>query len=149
MRDIFESLGRPGLGVLLQELKLDVSTEEFLNAERAFTYADLYAIFENKKVVVWLTPHASLVRDTRIWMNYRDQLEMSHHFYFNAEGKDIVALASSSEHLLEICDVIIRLLAASAVYSVILSMSDFRDTAVLINAPTLEYLMERCRSLKV
>jgi hypothetical protein len=29
---------------LLQELNLDASTEEFLSAERAFTYADLYAV---------------------------------------------------------------------------------------------------------
>jgi hypothetical protein len=66
-----------------------------------------------------------------------------------ADGKDIVALARSPEHLLEISDVVIRLLAATAVYTVILGgISGSWDTA-LINAPTLAYLMERCRSLKV
>jgi hypothetical protein len=41
---------------LLRELNLDVSTEEFLSAERAFTYADLYAMIGNGDTVVWLTP---------------------------------------------------------------------------------------------
>jgi hypothetical protein len=40
---------------LLQELNLDVSLEELLSAERAFTYADLYAIFENEKTVITLS----------------------------------------------------------------------------------------------
>ena len=31
---------------LLRELNLDVSTEELLSAERAFTYADLYVCWE-------------------------------------------------------------------------------------------------------
>jgi hypothetical protein len=30
-----------------EELNLDVSTEELLSAERAFTYADLYAMLGN------------------------------------------------------------------------------------------------------
>jgi hypothetical protein len=33
----------------LQELDLDVSTEELLSAERAFTYADLYAMLEKHR----------------------------------------------------------------------------------------------------
>jgi hypothetical protein len=42
-------------------------------------------------------------------------------FRFNADGKDMIAFARSHEHLLEICDVVLRLLAASAVHTVILS----------------------------
>jgi hypothetical protein len=46
----------------LQELNLNVSTEAFLSAERAFTYApDLYALVGNRKTVAWLTPYAAVV----------------------------------------------------------------------------------------
>jgi hypothetical protein len=51
---------------LLKELSMDVSTEELLNAERAFTYTDLYAMTENENAVVWLTPHAAVVLVTGI-----------------------------------------------------------------------------------
>jgi hypothetical protein len=60
----------------------------------------------------------------------------------------IVALARSPEHLLEICDVVLRLLAVSVVHSVILDNWISPDGA-LINAPTLAYMMEQCQSLKV
>jgi hypothetical protein len=41
----------------LQEVNLDVSTEEFLSAERAFTFADLYAMLESgDNMVAWFTP---------------------------------------------------------------------------------------------
>jgi hypothetical protein len=46
---------------LLQELNLDVSIQELLSAERALTYADVYAILGNQNAVVWLTPHAFIV----------------------------------------------------------------------------------------
>jgi hypothetical protein len=46
----------------LQELNRDVSTEELLSAERAFTYADLYAMLGNRNTIAWLTPHAAVVR---------------------------------------------------------------------------------------
>jgi hypothetical protein len=46
----------------LQELNLDVSTEEFLSAERGFTYADLYAMIGNESTLAWLTPRAAVVR---------------------------------------------------------------------------------------
>jgi hypothetical protein len=45
----------------LQELKLDVPTEEFLSADKAFTYADLYAMLANENAVLWLTPHAAVI----------------------------------------------------------------------------------------
>jgi hypothetical protein len=35
------------------DLILDVSTDEFLSAERAFTYADLYAMLGNGDTVAW------------------------------------------------------------------------------------------------
>jgi hypothetical protein len=41
----------------LSELNLNVSTEELL-AERAFTYADLYAVLEVNMRFLWLTPQA-------------------------------------------------------------------------------------------
>jgi hypothetical protein len=66
-------------------------------------------------------------------------------FCCSADGNKIVALARSPEHLLEISDVVVRLLAASVVHSVLLSSL----AGVLINAPTLAYLMEQCQSLNV
>jgi hypothetical protein len=55
-------------------------------------------------------------------------------------------LAGSPEHL-EICDVVLRLLAASDVHSVRLDKCGCYDDA-LLNAPTLAYLLEQCQSLK-
>jgi hypothetical protein len=153
MYDIFESQGRLGRvrghhPELLQELNLDVSTEELLSAETAFTYADLYATLRNRDTVAWLTPHTAVVREgdrgvVKAW----GQLHGSCGFCCSADGKDIIALARSPEHLLEICDVVFRLLAVSVVHSVILSTRNSLDGA-LINAPSLAYLMEQCQSLK-
>jgi hypothetical protein len=146
-RDLAESQGHRVSSEELQELDLEVSTEEFLSAERAFTYADLYAMLENRNTFVWLTSHAYVAhsegREVDNWW-----LDDACHFCFNADGKEISALAHSPEHLLGICDVVLRLLAASsAVHSVILHDWDPRNA--LINAPTLGYLMEQCQSLKV
>jgi hypothetical protein len=77
----------------LQELNLDVSTDEFLSAERGFTYADLFSILRNRNAVAWLTSHAAVARNGWGGM-YR--------FHFDADGKAIYALARSPEHLLEI-----------------------------------------------
>jgi hypothetical protein len=158
MRDILQSHGvcnrkllrRPGLRKLLRELNLDVSTEEFLSADKAFTYANMYTMLKNVDTVLWLTPHAFVVRAAWIGV-YRyswEDLDGSRHVYFNVDGKDIVALARSPEHLLEISDVVKRLLAASTVDSVLISKWKSRDTA-FINAPTVACLMEQCHSLKV
>jgi hypothetical protein len=134
----------------LQELNLDVSTEELLCVERAFTYSDLYAVLlGNEHTVAWLTPHAAVAKGEIVervvlsWM----RLNQPYHFCFRADGKDIVALACSSEHLSEICDVVLRLLARSVVHSVYLQ--EWRSHGALINAPTLAYLMEHCPSLKL
>jgi hypothetical protein len=153
MYDLLMSQGRHdgfrGPRKLLRELNLDVSTEELLCAKRAFTYADLYAMMGNGKTVAWLTPHASVVVFS--WVHSWVQLDESWRFSFSADGKIIYALARSFEHLLEICDVVLRLLAASDVSSVILQRWSCPGD-VSINAPTptsVAYLMEQCQSLKV
>jgi hypothetical protein len=133
----------------LQELNLDVSTEAFFSAaERAFTFSDLHALLGNENMVVWLTPHAVVMpergRGIFPWILLGGSCSIS----FKADGKVIVALASSPEHLLEICDVVLRLLVASVVQSVHLHNWERHDIA-LINAASLTYLMEQCQSLKL
>jgi hypothetical protein len=151
LHDLLESQGRlvefKGRPELLQEVQLDVSIQALLSAERAFAYDDLYAMLANEDTVVWLTPHAAVMpvdgRGDYSW-KLRDGLCR---FCFSADGKEIYVLARSPEHLLEICDVVLRLLAASVVRSVILLKRSSRDSP-LIHAPTLAYLMKRCQSLK-
>jgi hypothetical protein len=133
---------------LLQELGMDVSTEELLTAERAFTYADLYAMLGNEKAVVWMTPHAAVMPVGGIGMKGWILLDGSCRSYFlKTDGKELFVLAHSPEHLSEICDILLRILAASVVHSVYLEMFD-QGRGLLINAPTLAYLMEQCQSLK-
>jgi hypothetical protein len=121
LRDRLESQGRlPCSREIWRELNLDVSTEELLSAERAFTYGDLHTVLEN--TIAWLTPHVVVMRDDRNCIYYSllhwGQLGESCRFCFNADAKHIVVLARSPEHLLEISDVVLRLLAASVVHSV-------------------------------
>jgi hypothetical protein len=129
----------------LRELKLDVSTKELLSAEKAFTYADLYAMLKDGETAVQLTPHAFVVgKNGRAFLcPYHRQSNFR--FSFNADGKEIVALARSTEHLLEICDVVLGLLAGSVVQSVYLVNS---RVTVFISSVSLTHLMEQCRSLK-
>jgi hypothetical protein len=153
LHDLLESQGRlegfQGDREGLQELNLDVASEELLSAERAFTYADLHAMLGNENTVACLTPHAAVARpDGRaLYSNSWLRLRESSRYRLHADGKEINAWARSPEHLLEICDVVLRLLAVSVVYSVILDDWDPRNA--LINAPTLAYLMDECQSLKV
>jgi hypothetical protein len=56
-------------------------------------------------------------------------------------------LAFSPEHLLEIVDVVLRLLAVSVVHSLLIYK--WRPHHLVINAHPLVYLMEQCQSLKV
>jgi hypothetical protein len=132
----------------VNELNLDISTDELLSAERAFTYADLYAMIENENTVAWLTPHTAVMhvygKVAHVW----GQMDGSCYLCFSVDGKEMNAFARSHEHLLEICDVVLRLLAASVAHSVILRKKRYRDRA-LINATSLEYLMEQCQSLKL
>jgi hypothetical protein len=147
-RDIVESLGRLEAYRShprgFQELNLDISTEEFLSAETAFTYTDLYTVLRNVDTVVWLTPHAAVMRESGMTFSLGLRVGLSR-FYIFAEGKNIVAWSRSRAAQLEICDIVLRLLAVSVVHSA--SLSSWSSTS--INAPTLAYLMEQCRSLKL
>jgi hypothetical protein len=125
---------------LFQELNLDVSTEELLSSERALRKRD---------TISWLTPHAAVVSRRNGGVVYCwGELNGSCRFCLCADGKDIVFLARSAEHLMEICDVVVRLLTASDVHSVIISKCSSLDRA-LMNASTLAYLMEQCQSMKM
>jgi hypothetical protein len=147
-RDISESQGDIDPPVWLQEINLDVSTEEFLSAEKGFTYADLYAKLRNRNTIAWLTPHAAITRHCRKRAYSWGQLDDSYRLCFNVDGKDIVAMAQSSEALSEICDIVLRLLAASVVHTVVLCKKRPHDIA-WISAPILGNLMEQCQSLKI
>jgi hypothetical protein len=132
---------------VFQELNLDVSTEELLSSERAFTYADLCAMLASRTTLVWLTPHTAVTlgAETEVVYCWR-RLNGSCHFGFSVDGKYIFAFARSPEHVLEICDVVLRWLAVSVVRSV--RLYNWSSPGLFINAPTLAYLMEQCQSLK-
>jgi hypothetical protein len=131
----------------LRKLNLDISTEELLSPERAFTYADLYAILKDGETAAQLTPHASVVgtNGKALLCSYHKQSLFR--FSFCADGKKIVALARSPEHLLEICDVVLRLLAASVVHSVTVHSWSSRHT-FYINSASLTSLLQSCQSLE-
>jgi hypothetical protein len=130
--------GRP----TFTERNLDVSTEVFLSAESAFTYTDLHTMMGDETTAVWLTRHAPVVRNS---MTYWGQRRC---FFFSADGKDIEALTDSRSPgpLLEICDIVLRLLAASNIHSVSLDKCHCFDIA-MINAVSLANLLEQCQSL--
>jgi hypothetical protein len=133
----------------VRELNLDLSTEELLSAERGFTYADLYAMLESGEKVAWLTPRATIMRPDGISEGYVNILADGYYrFGFTADDKQVVVVARSSEHLLEICDAVLRLLAVSVIHSVVLDKVG-TPYSIVINAPTLAHLMEQCQSLKV
>jgi hypothetical protein len=97
----------------LRELNLNVSTEELLSAERAFTYADLYAMMGNDDTVVWLTPHSAVMRTGGKALLCCSTL-LAYRFLFNVDGKEIFAAARSSTACSEISAVVGRLLAVNA-----------------------------------
>ena len=80
-------------------VNLDISTQELLGAERAITYADLYAMIEDEKTVAWLIPHTTVVRAYGEGACACEQLDESCHFSFSVDGKGIKAFARSHEHL--------------------------------------------------
>jgi hypothetical protein len=94
---------------LLGELNLDVSTEEFLSAERAFSYTDLYAMVGNGDTVVWLTPHAAVVRNHGKAEVACNSLDEPCRFCCSADGRFIDASTNSPEPVIEICDIVLRL----------------------------------------
>jgi hypothetical protein len=108
-------------------------------------------MLENGDTVAWLTPHVTIVRPDGRAQAYANILTDEFTYcqcIFNVDGKGIIVVANSREHYLEICDVILGLLAASVVHSVIvLNLND--DFGACINAPALAHLMEHCKSLKV
>jgi hypothetical protein len=147
-RDLLETQGRlevfRGHTEPLQELNLEVSTEELLSAERAFTYVDLHDMSGDRSTVLWLTPHAAIVRLAAERVNhfffqlrhYWLERYRPYRFIFSADGKGVFALARSPEYLFDICDVVLRLLARSVVSSVILHSLDDRVaciTALLVD----------------
>jgi hypothetical protein len=145
--DDLASRGRR-LDPALQELTLNVSTDEILSAERDYAYADLYAMLGNRNTYAWLTPHAAVVPEGESVVSFWEQKHRSYGFSFRADGEQLSALARSPEHLFEICDIVLQLLAASVVHSV--HLNNWRSLrGAFINASALAYLMERCQSLKV
>jgi hypothetical protein len=79
----------------LQEINLDVSTEEFLSAEKAFTYADLHDLVGNLKTIAWLTPHASVTRAEEMMEDFVEFIDGACWYSFTADGKHIYAVARS------------------------------------------------------
>jgi hypothetical protein len=134
----------------LEEQDLDVSTQEFLSAERAFTYADLYAMLANQNTVLWLTPHASVVSEYGLGVRCSYHLGGDNRFIVNVNGKEINVLARSSAALLEIVDIVRRLLVANAseIYKLELE-NEVESGEVFFNAPGFASLMEHCQNLKV
>jgi hypothetical protein len=150
-RDLEESRGHVPPEWLLEH-DLNVSTDEFLSAERGFTYSNLHTMLANGETMIWLTPHAAIVSpnlvrvDRRVVHNWR-RLQESCHIRFIADGQELGIWAHSCEALSDVCDVVLQLLAASVVHSVILlKWGPLAGTA--INATSLAYLMEQCQSLK-
>jgi hypothetical protein len=137
----------------LRELNLNVSTEELLSVKRAFTYADLYAMLGNDETVVWLTPHAAVMRHMR--PNGRAQRcvpsLLAYRFSIDADGKDIFIVTSSPAARLEIFAFVVRLLAVKASEVFELNLIHLRRGRQVFDiAPTcFEYLMRQCQSLKV
>jgi hypothetical protein len=125
---------------------------KLLSAERAFTYADLHAMLGNRNTILWLTPHAAVAREGGGVVYSWERLCESRCSSFNVDGKRIVVLARSLEHLSGMCDVVLRLLTASVVHQIILEEEGrwgLESSCVVINAATLANLMEKCQTLKV
>jgi hypothetical protein len=81
---------------LLRELNLDVSTDEFLSAGSASTYADLFAMLGNGDTFVWLTPHTAVLRTDGKAVQALKTLEgESYGICCSVDGEDIFAVALS------------------------------------------------------
>jgi hypothetical protein len=134
---------------LFRELNLDVSTEELLGAERAFTYADLYAMLKNGNTLAWLNPHAAVTGEDGSGFFCTYYLQDYYRFRLNVDGKDMVALASSSAVLSETFDVVRRLLLAdvSEVYELTFTNVG-QSYEVFFNAFSFANLVEQCDNLK-
>jgi hypothetical protein len=131
----------------IKEINLDVSTQELLSAERGFTYADLYAVLGDEETVAWLTPNVLITCASGRAGDFSNQLIEDGYCacHFIADGKGVVATARSSDSS-QICDVVLRLMAVSGIRSIFINSCT--DVGAFINAPSLEYLMEKCQRLK-
>jgi hypothetical protein len=131
---------------LVRELNLDVSAQDFLSAERGFTYVDLHTILEDGDTMVWFTPSAALFRENGRAHGFALNMGFGCSFHFSADGKDVIVTTRSREALSEICDAVLRLLAVSAVHQVDLQGIECEHTPFA--ALSLAYLMEQCQRLK-
>jgi hypothetical protein len=98
-------------------------------------------MIEDGKTVARLTPHTAAVREDGKGAYAWEQVVESCYFCLSVDGKEINAFARSHEDSLEICDVVLRLLAASVAHSVILGKMRSRDVAPF-NATSLEYVSD-------
>jgi hypothetical protein len=90
-----------------------------------------------------LTPNAAIIPAKG---DYEDAADWVVLLCVKANAKKYPSSLAPPEHLLEICDVVLRLLAASVVHSVVLNKTT--GLAAWMNATSLGYLMEHCQSLK-
>jgi hypothetical protein len=138
LHDILESRG--GLGPRrIQEQNLDVSTEELLSAERAFTFADLYFMLGDQNTVAWLSSHAAIMRADGIADRCCHHVNPEgYSSRFDIDGKIMVVVTRSSEAFSEIVDVVCRLLVANSsdVYNLKL-WKQGRSDELPINATSL------------
>jgi hypothetical protein len=114
-RDLLYSRGCRGREDIRDYLELlDVSNEELLSAERAFTYADLHAMLENGTTVAWLSPHAAIGGEQWRASCYvrHNNFSFPYKFQLDVDGKIVDGMASSSEAFSEIIGVVRRLLLA-------------------------------------
>jgi hypothetical protein len=141
----------------IEEFHLHVSTQEFRCAvlEKAFTYADLHAMLDGD-CLVWFTPSlsAAVFRRHAIANIYSVFMgdgfnDTNYSFLCNLDGQEISATASSSNELLEMFDILLRLVAATSDVDSV-KLSNWRcANHVSINATSLAYLMGQCQSLEV
>jgi hypothetical protein len=107
----------------------------------------LYAALGNDETLAWLAPHAFVARAGFRLAQYWVDTHRICNFRCTADGKGTIVFAFFPEHLVELCDVLFRLLAASVVHSLVLDEVS-PSHSVPINAPTLSYLIEQYSSLK-
>jgi hypothetical protein len=134
---------------LLQNRILDVSTEELLSAERAFTYADLYAMLGIGDTVLWFTPDGFIMPTIGRGGVLSLHLQSDYKFSFKVNGESMVVLARSYEALLEIVDVVCRLLVAHASEVNHLELRNLgQSNDIVFSAPIFASLAEHCQTLK-
>jgi hypothetical protein len=104
----------------------------------------------NENAVLWLTPHAAVVRKYGVGFMCSIYLRDDYRFLLNVDGKAIHVLARSLEAFLEIVDVVRRLLLAdvSEVNELKFSLGSCENEKRFFSAASLGDLMEQCQSLK-